>query len=292
VHYWDPLVVYRIHGREILLPLSHNLPYNRKAWPLHNENLGRIAAYIAAVYSPLTVIDVGANVGDSLCVIGSAVPNFRALCIDADDVFFDLLVRNFGSDPDLVFEKCLVGDSATPVTGEMIRRGGTAMVVASTGRDQLDVTSLQTLLERHPLFLSAKLLKIDTDGYDCDVVDGSIHLLSRLKPVIFMEYDPEQMTHRGFDGTPTLQRLAGAGFRLGLVYDHVSDLMHSIDLGSATALEELNGYLRSSQARRYADICIFHDEDRELAELARREELRFFANYRLRVRGSRTDRTA
>src|SRR3954466_4260771 len=70
-HLGDPAVRISSNGRPIYLPISHDLPLHRSSHPGYSTNLARIAACMAARFDDLAVIDVGANVGDSLALLRS-----------------------------------------------------------------------------------------------------------------------------------------------------------------------------------------------------------------------------
>src|SRR5271166_5414436 len=89
----DPLVRYRLGEMTLLLPLSHELPLYRRDLPQYSMNLGRIVAAVQAKYGNLTMIDVGANVGDSVAVV-RAHADAVILCVEGEDQFFELLEVN------------------------------------------------------------------------------------------------------------------------------------------------------------------------------------------------------
>src|SRR5439155_15646667 len=52
----DPLVRYRLCGRDLVLPLSHDLPWNRRVFPGYSDNLRRLAALVRARRGTLRLI--------------------------------------------------------------------------------------------------------------------------------------------------------------------------------------------------------------------------------------------
>src|SRR5215468_3310141 len=71
VRHGDPVVQFDLDGSKMLAPLSHELPLTRKRLPCYSANLGRIAAQVKGKYPDLTVIDIGANIGDSAAIVRS-----------------------------------------------------------------------------------------------------------------------------------------------------------------------------------------------------------------------------
>ena len=89
----DPLWNWTIDGMELELPISHNLPFYRKKYPLYDTALARLAKKLDQS-SPLgSCIDVGANVGDTAVLLRGA-GSFPILAIEADAGFFAILERN------------------------------------------------------------------------------------------------------------------------------------------------------------------------------------------------------
>ena len=66
---YDPLVTSDIAGYSLTIPFSHRLPFILKKQPYYSSNLARISKYVKTKYSDLTMIDVGANIGDSVAII-------------------------------------------------------------------------------------------------------------------------------------------------------------------------------------------------------------------------------
>src|SRR4051794_4587238 len=93
----DRAVVRDVQGVRMTLPWSHRLPDYARVMPAYGQNLVRLAELLGAGEAPLTVLDVGANVGDSTLQILSAT-EATVLCVEADGYFLDYLHRNVDSD--------------------------------------------------------------------------------------------------------------------------------------------------------------------------------------------------
>src|SRR6266852_517263 len=87
---FDPMVRYNLAGLELRLPLSHNLPLYRRSFPLYSSNVGRIAAAVAAKYRDIHVIDIGANIGDTVAIVRAQV-NCPILCVEGDASVCEIL---------------------------------------------------------------------------------------------------------------------------------------------------------------------------------------------------------
>jgi FkbM family methyltransferase len=242
----DPLVRYRIEGLELVLPLSHELPFYRNDHPRYNEASGRIAAQLGG-----PVVDVGANVGDTAAAI-RAVIDVPILCVEGDERFFRLLERNTrGLDPPPELERSFV---ETPLRGRVETGRGTSRVV-SGGLVELPSKPLARILDEHPRFAEPALLKLDTDGFDVPILLANIELLARLRPVLFFEYAP----HLG--AAPVIfERLRDAGYRRAHVYENTGEFVRSVEL----AKDDVHAPYVGHGGARYADVCAFSEEQVDL----------------------------
>jgi hypothetical protein len=90
----DPIIEQKIAGKKLKLPFSHRLPLYMWLFPQYATNLGRIARYTFEKYSDLTLIDVGANIGDSIAIVREN-GHFPILSVEGDSSFFALLEEPF-----------------------------------------------------------------------------------------------------------------------------------------------------------------------------------------------------
>lgn len=239
----DPLVRYRIAGIELLLPLSHELPFYRNDHPRYNEAVGNIAAQLGG-----PVVDVGANVGDTAAAI-RAVTDVPILCVEGEERFFWLLELNAQRlDPSPELERSFV---EAPAQGRVEAARGTARVLA--GEDELPSAPLARILEQHADFADPALLKLDTDGFDVPILLANLELLGHLTPVLFFEYDP----YLGAEPV-VFERLREVGYRRAHIYENTGEFVRTVELGE----EDIHSPYVGHRGSRYADVCAFTD-DRE-----------------------------
>jgi FkbM family methyltransferase len=266
-----------IAGHKLFLPQSHVLPTILKQFPFYSSNLGRIAKYAAQKYPQLSVIDIGANIGDSLAFVRSQV-NAPILCIDGDDQYFPLLVKNAALFKDVVTVKTYISDEGNPVDITVKRTSGTAYIsTKATSTSQSTVRTLPEVVNENPSFANAKLLKIDTDGFDCKILKGASAFLSKMKPILFFEYDPDHLMRQEDDGLSIFPTLAQIGYDKLLIYDNYGILMLSVETSDQSLLQQLHFYALGQNSQRYYDICAFHSDDADLFQQALSHEIDFFA---------------
>lgn len=273
----DPLVRCTLYGAEFWLPLSHDLPLGLKKVPHYTTNLARLARYMVAKYPDLAAIDIGANIGDSVALFRSEA-GFPILCLEGDPQYFALLQKNTAQFPDVEIGQVYVGDVTGTIMARSNRTRGTAQLVKSD--QSLPVMRLSDVLAGHPRFARAKLLKVDTDGFDGRVIRGSIDYLAAARPAVFFEYDPYFLAQQDDDGLSIFQTLQTCGYAAGLVWDNRGDYLLRCDLSHHNLLEDLHAYASGRRSSFYYDIACFHAEDADLLAAARECERAFFHQIR------------
>jgi FkbM family methyltransferase len=281
----DPLVRYRLDALDLELPLSHGLPRYRALYPLYDANIGRIAAAIARKYPRGSVVDVGANVGDTAAIIRGSC-RLPILCIEGDPTFFELLERNARTIGDIVLERTLLGDPAIAFDGELNAAHGTARVVERRGATRVRFERLEDVLKRHPELASPCFVKIDTDGFDLAIIMASAGLWRQVHPAIFFEYDPA-LLRADEDPQCAFDLLASVGYESMLVYENTGEYVLQVRLADRAALEDLHAFYSGRGSERYADLCVFHHDDADVCEALRRTEGRLSLEARGAARDSR-----
>lgn len=271
----DPLVRYRLGASELLLPLSHDLPHYCASWPLYSRNLGRIAASLRRHYRDLFVVDIGANVGDSAAIVHNEV-DVPVLCIEGDDQFLRILEVNLARiGGDFEVASCYIGPKTA---GAVHTSNGTARITPHRNGKLLNMRSLAEVLLEHPRFASAKLIKIDTDGFDCTIIRHERPLLERLRPVIFFEYDPKLARLVGDNCDDLFEDLRAAGYGQALFYDNLGEFLLGANLNDTPVVADIKSYFARHHHSAYADVCVFPEEDRDVFEEIREAERSFLSH--------------
>jgi FkbM family methyltransferase len=284
----DRLIRYKLGGAEILLPLSHDLPLIRSAFPQYSSNIARLCSYIAEKYSDLHLVDIGANVGDTVAIIRE-LSQCPILCVEGDEYYFNLLAENVRRAKFFSIKtvRAFVATYTGEIKGQLVSVAGTAHFVAGK-TDPVKATKLSHLLNDFPEFQSPKILKIDTDGFDCSILRSELEWLGERRPAIFFEYDPFFFRGQAYDGTRIFEDLSSVGYTFAIFYDNFGYYLTSVDLQQdAQILADLQNYYIGRGGLQYADVAAFHGEDRELAAHIRTKE----AEWSLRSREERANRT-
>ncbi|MFF3911792.1 FkbM family methyltransferase [Streptomyces sp. NPDC001848] len=276
----DPSVTCRIAGQELVMPLSHDLPLILSAYPNYSQNLLRLVAMTAAARQELTIVDIGANVGDTAVLMRGAV-TAPILCVEGDGLFLDLLRRNVGHLRDVQVEEAYVATTAdeTGRTHTVRRQAGTAALIPSPSGSvpARPFRSLPDILSSHARFSSPGLVKIDTDGADPRIIVANRELLARARPVVFFEFAPLWAAKAGDDNPyRALTALAEAGYQGALVYANTGELLLGTRVTEPHLWKDLGRFTRTHGQVCYYDVAAFHADDAELFEQASAAERKFF----------------
>ena len=269
----DPLIQAEVFGFHMLMPLSHDLPMILSLFPRFALNLGRIASGVETKYPSLTCIDIGGNIGDSIAVLRNKT-QAPVLCIEGEDGYFNILERNMQQFRNVHLEKAFVGRKQEKIKVSIQKQRGTAEIYAgqSTGQT-IQFKRLEEIISSFPEFSCSKLVKIDTDGFDCTIIRASTEILGAMRPVIFFEYYPFLLFKQDDDGLSVFSTLHTIGYRNVLIYDQTGEYLFSASLSDQRIIEEVHVYFSDPDGIRHCDLCVFHAEDTDLFETLRKDEL-------------------
>lgn len=243
-----------------------------------NGALSRLVTLAHGKYPDLAAIDVGANVGDTAAVIktGADIP---VLCIEGDPGVYPILERNTRRLPGTTPLHALLGEHEEEMRVAFEKEGWNLTVLpqdapstsdgpqAASTTTTVTLTTLDRCMRALPESGRYRLLKVDTEGFDCRILRGGMQFIARVKPIITVEYNRENMDRIGEPGLPTLFALRALGYRDVLVYDESNRLLLATTLHEETVLRDLHDYApgRGSDIY-YYDIVLFHADDADLAE--------------------------
>jgi FkbM family methyltransferase len=220
---------------EIEAPENHPLVNIRRSQPYRDLCVGITAKYTSAKYPDGTIVDIGANIGDTAALIATYARN-KLILIEASDYFFDILVRNASKLPnEIVVKKALISDGSN-VSGYFHHWAGTASFHERTrGEVQIKTERLSDIADENTCFV-----KTDTDGYDFRILVDSLEWLASAHPAILLE--SEIRNSQDLDSANELYtRLVLIGYAYFIVWDDPG--FHLVSTTSLDVLTDLNRYL-------------------------------------------------
>ena len=173
----------KINNRILILPPKHLFSFYKRKYKYYDEFIVKLSKRLS---KSDTIIDIGANVGDTLFQILSKKSRFNYFCIEGDIFFFSYLKKNISNLPvfqqkKIIAIKEIVGKN---LVGNLVGEGGTK----SFEFDNLGKKS--KTLDEIVFFnkiQNIRIIKVDVDGYDYNVINSGLKIIQKFKPIIFFE---------------------------------------------------------------------------------------------------------
>lgn len=275
----NEIVLRQVGKFNILMNKTHALPDYLKQFPHYSSNLPRLASKVKEKYQDLILIDIGANIGDTVALVRS-ISYCPIVCIEGDDFFFSILKKNITQFKNVHAFQFFLGEHDEKISGRTESIQGTLKIVPLNGnelKNNFQIITLDAFLNINSEFKSAKLLKVDTDGFDLMIIRGSKDYLTKTKPVLFFEYDNYLLADLQDDGISTLNLLKNMGYETAIFYDNFGRFLLSTELKNEQLIQQLHDYTKHKKsAFSYYDICLFHQQDNQLAQEFIKDEMIFF----------------
>ena len=176
----------KIGSRIMILPPEHPL----SMWtPLYKDYDNFLPKLVKEINSNESIIDIGANIGDTLFrfIETNSKPNYFS--IEADQYFFKYLKKN---------KELLEGEIQDRVTlinelvgknlkGNLTQKSNLGSKFLVESPDGLETKSLDKIIVERNI-QNIKLIKVDVDGYDYNVLLSAMNEIKKNKPMLFFEY--------------------------------------------------------------------------------------------------------
>jgi FkbM family methyltransferase len=252
----------------ITMPGKNVQLVNYQLYPDLNGQLGRLALAISAKYPQMTTVDVGANVGDTIAVLKSAA-DLPVIGIEGDELSFSYLQKNITQFKDVKIVKTFLSDKTKEERVAFDKSGWNATILpVENGGEQVSFKTLDEVLSNADYNGAViKLLKVDVEGFDTIVLRGASAVIEKDKPALFFEYNRENMIAINEDGISTVLSYRNSGYKKVIFFDHKGNLVLATDLQNEEVVRYMHDYISSSKnLLGYYDICIFHENDTDIAE--------------------------
>lgn len=264
-HDYTKLIKLKVGDVNLLFTASHSFPAKYLTQPLYATNLSRLCGFLASRLGCISVIDVGANIGDSAALIASACDS-NVLCIEGNEEYYELLTHNSSKLKGVEIELSFVGERDEQRKASIISDGaGTTTLSYSETKNKyktLNFRTLDSIISDHPSFNQFKVMKIDTDGYDLPILCANIDIIKKANAVIHMEYAPSWMPDGKDSQIPFFEVLSRNQYNRCIVYTSEGDVHSEANFKNIESIKSFHEYF--CRNKRYGDIATFSDEDEEL----------------------------
>lgn len=267
----------RVGQFSIEVPALNPVAWHYSHTPDLIAQLGRLTSLLRKKYPDLAAMDIGANVGDTACIIKSA-EDIPLLCIEGEEFSFGFLKRNIAQFRNATAHQLFLGEKTEMASVGFENTGWNLTLKPRTGSaaKSIKLTSLDDFMVTQPDGRAFKLLKIDTEGFDCSIIRGAVNFIQTVTPVITFEYNRGNMDAIGEPGLPTIFKLQDLGYSRIVFHDQNGRFLLATTLDDHVLIKDLHDYADCVQGCiGYLDVTVFHATDTELADrFAEMERLR------------------
>ena len=212
------------HGIVYELDLSEGIDFS--IFLLGSFELSTARALQRLIRPGMTVLDIGANIGAHTPPMAELVgPSGKVLAFEPTTYAFAKLGRNLALNPDLAgrvraFQYFLASTPGAAVP-EAIYSSWPLPSTAGAHPEHLGQPKDTTAAETHTLdevlaregIANIDLVKIDVDGFECEVLSGASTTLRSDRPIFVMELAPYVLRERGTSLDALLGLLLPLGYR-------------------------------------------------------------------------------
>lgn len=272
----DPHYVAEIHGKRMLMPVSHKLPIHVIDFPLYDTLPGRVAHYLRSRDGSLTMVDIGANIGDTIVSCYEDLGVDRFLGVEANPEFVPFLKKNTGNKQGvfLVQAFCDSGDEKQARV-RIESTGGTARVIEDKNGLLLPKRTLDDILDEYSEFKNFNFLKLDTDGNDFSILKGAQKSIAKAQSIILMECDTFDNINYVDDFLFAVASLEKLGYSTAVVYDNFGNYFCTFPVSNPSSFLDAIAYQIISEFG-YFDLLFLCPKYIELIQ----NEKEFFFLYR------------
>jgi FkbM family methyltransferase len=209
--------------------------------------VGIVAKFVASKYPDGTIVDIGANIGDTAAIIATYSSN-KLILVEPSEYFCEILRRNVRQFPNEVVVRKTMVSTGRNMSGNLHHWGGTASFhEEQDGQEQVRTERLLDVADKNTRFI-----KIDTDGYDVEILTDSIEWLSVSRPTLLFE-NGIRNSHDLIAVNTLLDRLMKIGYEHFIVWDDPG--FHLVSTTSVEVLKDLNRYLCKRIEHGAPSIC-------------------------------------
>ena len=269
---------YKMGGVYINLDYTHRLPDHQKSHRFYDRFLPHFVQYLP---SGSTVVDVGANVGDTLVGMVGKKTDLEYVCIEAAPEFYNDLIDTLSNlkvqIPKLKVHTInkFVGKEIDNIKLE-VSEGSEGSMHATPGGNIRSQTLTSILSDIGIDSNNLSLIKTDVDGYDYDIINSAYDVISKNPPLFFeCFYDNEEQLNGYKNLFPDLK---SRGYEKFSFFDNFGQYICTVE-----SIEEINDLLNyiarqkfygGTRSFHYYDILAFSDQNSEHIKKAMEDYVR------------------
>ena len=171
--------------------------------------------------TPLTIIDIGANIGSVSLVMAQMFNNCKVYAIEPTHYAFEKLSNNLHLNQKLlnkvILKQLFISNNKKPnevwsswnlnqSENKHLKHKGTLKKIKQNSYVQLDKFILDEKID------NVDFIKLDVDGHELDVLKSGERFLKKNKPIIFVEIAPYLYPEFGYDYQQLINFIINLGY--------------------------------------------------------------------------------
>ncbi|MES2446442.1 MAG: FkbM family methyltransferase [Bacteroidota bacterium] len=230
----------------------------------YSRNFSKLVKQILIDDMDSLIIDIGANIGDTVALLRSEKVVNPILCIEGNPFYLNLFDQNIKNFDNVTLLRSFLSDKTEELNVQVFTNEGTAKIEKNNDGILIKMTTLDELINNNQIE-NIRILKVDTDGFDILILTGAKEVVEKNQPVIFFEYDNDLNSSKT-SCLSYLLSLRDKGYQNALFYDNLGNFLISLDLSQVELIRSLDKYINKDSAFQYYDVAVFHEKDKKLAE--------------------------
>ncbi len=169
--------------------------------------------------NPDTILDIGANIGEISLRFAKTYPQASIHSFEPFPPTFNSLKRNasLNSFSNIELHPLGLGSKPGEVFFEERAIGNPGMNRVTSNPEKstqkIRISTLDSFAEENQL-ASVSIIKIDVEGYEHEVLKGAVNLLTRNKPLLFIELDDSNLMEQGSSAADFIQFIEAFGYAI------------------------------------------------------------------------------
>ena len=236
-HSVDSIVLTYLNKKPFFCPFSHKLLFYQKEFPLYDKQLPKLCYWLQKkIDRKLNIIDIGANVGDTVRNIG--IKDAYYLCIEGDLSFSKYIKHNLKGYWYSLEKVFLCDNESVQINYVIQSSNGTGHLVQNEGFGKsVNTVTIDHLLESKYGDIQFDLIKIDTDGFDFKVIRGAEQCMQKWHPLLFFEWDKAFCKEQGEDPLSIFPILDRLGYKECILFDNFGNVFANVDTNNTALLK-------------------------------------------------------
>jgi len=214
-----------IHGRKVIVNYGHTYPLTTRRFRTFDNPIVELVFQTSSVIRrPITLVDVGANIGDTILVLEANCPGMvgEFLCVDADSEFFAYLKNNLAHLKGGKF-LCTLLSASDGVERSLVRH--MTSTASALGGAEMAAQTLDSAVAVSG-FQRIDVLKTDVDGMDGKVLLGAREILAKHQPAVIFEWHPLLCRRASNNWSDHFDALEQCGYEHFLWYTKYGEFSH------------------------------------------------------------------